>query len=793
MRRYEFLLLASIALLPVRAVALGLGDIDVDSALNQELLAEIELVAARDDIDTLEVGMASPDMFSRYGLDRPLILTQLRFEVVRRDDGAVVRVTTRDPVREPFITFLLEANWAGGRLIREYTILLDPPVFTSAAGGLDDSGFVEAPSNAFDNGFLSRTQDTAEPEDVFPEDVPVEATFDPDEIDVSADDDFLVESADDDFLVESAVDDFLVEDTQPEVQAAQPSFQPQYSGDTYGPIQRNETLWGIATRLRPDNSITINQMMIAIFRANPEAFEGNINRLKAGYVLRIPDATEIRTVGRGEALADAIRQHGEWDEWKSGLASFAPSATLDAFEEPEPSLSLVAPGGDESTDSFGTLEDEGFDSGQDFGAAVSDLETVTEADEEFFQDDFATEGIETTADDNLIDVEDTALADFQDDIAAGTFDEGTGVEEDFTPPPLDAVPDIGEEVFVDETVIEGPLEEVAEEAPAPVVTRPEPEPGLVDILMDNIIYVGAALLALLLVIGGVFFMRARKKRASAATSGLLSESWIDEGDEDVTVVAGAGDEEVTVVGGGRAASDEEVTQMMHPTGETLAVDEDATAIMGAQTMVDESAGESQDMSATAVAASGGALEAGTDEDTMIGKTVTMDESDPLSEADFNMAYGLYDEAAAIVAKAAEAEPSRKDLKVKLAEIHFAAGNNDAFVEVAQQLHELVGGAADADWDNVAIMGKQIAADNPLFAGGAPAAGGAVDLDFEAADSDAASVATDTGVDMDFGSELAEEPAAEEAAPAAEEPSDSIDFDISIAGGETESAAVEEPA
>ena len=112
--------------------ALGLGDIRLSSALNEPLRAEIELLSVMpEELGNLDVVLASTETFERYGLDRPLFLQQLVFKVVPSGvvEGNVVTVTSQEPVTEPFITFLVEATWARGRLLREYTMLLDPPTF----------------------------------------------------------------------------------------------------------------------------------------------------------------------------------------------------------------------------------------------------------------------------------------------------------------------------------------------------------------------------------------------------------------------------------------------------------------------------------------------------------------------------------------------------------------------------------------------------------------------------------------------------------------------------------------
>ena len=144
--------------------ALGLGDIRLSSALNEPLRAEIQLLSATpEELSNLKVQLASAATFERYGIDRPLYLTRLQFSVVGRGQSGAgaVRITSSEPMTEPFVTFLVEATWASGRLLREYTVLLDPPTFAPPPSGASsqavtaptrpsqaDSGRIERPAPA---------------------------------------------------------------------------------------------------------------------------------------------------------------------------------------------------------------------------------------------------------------------------------------------------------------------------------------------------------------------------------------------------------------------------------------------------------------------------------------------------------------------------------------------------------------------------------------------------------------------------------------------------------------------
>ena len=140
--KYRFFNIGKIAFravsiaLPLNAFALGLGEIEVDSFLNQPLKAEIQVISSRTgEIDNLLVSLASRDSFTRAGLSRPANLSELRFLVQKNEEGdkAVILITTKSAIKEPFLNFLVEADWSKGRLLKEYTVLLDPPFYSEIA------------------------------------------------------------------------------------------------------------------------------------------------------------------------------------------------------------------------------------------------------------------------------------------------------------------------------------------------------------------------------------------------------------------------------------------------------------------------------------------------------------------------------------------------------------------------------------------------------------------------------------------------------------------------------------
>src|SRR5580698_1729705 len=143
------LMLLACLLSPSLSWALGLGEIHLNSSLNQPMNAEIDLLAASpDELTALRATLAGRDAFTRYGIDRPAFLSTLTFKVGKGKDGRdALLVRSTDSIPEPFVTFLVDVNWARGHLMREYTVLLDPPVYTPGENA-GSSAPVTAPSTA---------------------------------------------------------------------------------------------------------------------------------------------------------------------------------------------------------------------------------------------------------------------------------------------------------------------------------------------------------------------------------------------------------------------------------------------------------------------------------------------------------------------------------------------------------------------------------------------------------------------------------------------------------------------
>ncbi|MDI9240309.1 FimV/HubP family polar landmark protein [Lysobacter sp. LF1] len=304
-RRYARTALAlAMALASGAASALGLGQIEVKSRLGQPFLAEIPIVSSDPaELENLQAELASPLVFARVGLQPPMgVVAQLQFTSALDSRGnPVIRVTTEQPVSEPLLTFLVSVDWGQGRLVREYAALVDAPRTVSAPLQPAIEETVVSEPNTIER----------EPEAATPIAAEAPAPETPAE-EAVAEALAREESAD--------ADNAIPATPQPEppaqVAVATPPRAPvpqagQALSDQYA-VKRGDTLSEIAGRMQGEG-FTLDQAMIALLRANPDAFiGGNINRLKAGAVLDVPVGDQLASVDAGQARRLVASQIQQW-------------------------------------------------------------------------------------------------------------------------------------------------------------------------------------------------------------------------------------------------------------------------------------------------------------------------------------------------------------------------------------------------------------------------------------------------------------------------------------------------
>ncbi|MGB1949355.1 MAG: FimV/HubP family polar landmark protein [Marinobacter sp.] len=369
------------------AQALGLGEIELQSYLNEPLDADINLRKSQGvDPGDVFVNIASENDYQRVGIDRNTFLTKLQFEVTTsRDGGLIVNVTSREPLREPYLNFLLEVTWPSGRLMREYSVLVDPPVYAEESG-IDER--VSAPATRSETSTTQRQEL------------------------------FGASGRDGDTRTSSGS-----------------------GARTFGPTNSADTLWKIAANVRPDDSVSMQQAMLAIQDLNPDAFmDGNINRLKRGEVLRLPDMDQMRS----RSVVEANRLVAAQNE-----AFSSPRPAVDATESASAPAETASQGtsGDElrliaEDDSGARSAEEGGSAGGDgqtaggvdAGSAVAleELESARrENDELNSRVDDLQDQVETLQ--RLLELKDSQLAEMQQMSADETSETGTPIEGEESP------------------------------------------------------------------------------------------------------------------------------------------------------------------------------------------------------------------------------------------------------------------------------------------------------------------------------------------------------------------------
>jgi len=250
-------------LAPSVASAVGMGRLTVLSSLGQPLNVEVDLVSVqKEELATLSARLASPDAYRQANLQYGAAAAGMRFRIEKRPGGQLyIKITSVRSVDEPFVNLLIELTWASGRLVREYTALIDPPDYTPP------QSVASAPAPA-------------------PETRPVPVP-------------------------------------QPTVAVAAPASARPAAGGEYGPIKRGETLSKIAASVKPEG-VSLERMLVGILRSNPDAFvNNNMNRMKAGKMLRIPDKEQLTAMPQADAVKEVRVQAADWRRYRQKLADTA--------------------------------------------------------------------------------------------------------------------------------------------------------------------------------------------------------------------------------------------------------------------------------------------------------------------------------------------------------------------------------------------------------------------------------------------------------------------------------------
>ena len=606
------------------ALALGLGELTLDSFLNEPLKAEVSLLDAGGlHEDQIRIKLATREDFEKMGVERAYFLTSIQFDVEIDASGrGRIVITSEDPVLEPYLDFIVEARWPSGRLLREYTVLVDPPLFDESVPVISASEQV-----AEQEGIPAPAKKKSEP-----------AATSGTRVDVRKSDLGPGEMPQRGFNADVA---------------GSPAPGARYM------ISRDETLWEIALAARPEGA-SVHQTMLDIQRLNPDAFiDGNINRIKAGYIVYLPSSAEISSDDQAAAMAN-VRQQNE--DWRAGRAS-------EPAYSAGPSLRISADTDTADTDAAAT---EGAAAGADVAsgevqpaagsAATEELEKAARERSEMAEELVAMEQqVETL--ERIVNLKDEQIAALQAALAeagqepdadvsaetamsgetpAGAGPEGLAELDQGEMPEggaaqSTALADDAEPVTEPVAVVDEPAEK-----PAPAkAAEPKPPAEKQGGLSSSLLYgLGALVLAIL----GFLFLRRRGEQ---------------------------GDEE--------AAQDQpsDVFADVKLKEQALDVAEVEPAPAAAETLEAEPEPEPE---LENVADSRGYGERKHDE-----YASDVDAGDALAEADIYVAYGRYPQAVDLLRNASANEPGNPAFKLKLLEIFAETGDRDG---VMQQLADL---------------------------------------------------------------------------------------------------------
>lgn len=495
--------LLALAADPVRA--LGLGEARVDSYLNQPLDIRVRLLEASElELDSLTIGTATPDDYQRLGLASNALALGLQFEVDRSQSPAIIRIRSEQPVTDPIVQVLVDARWASGRLLREYTLFLDPPTL-DIAPPVRSQPQAEARVPAVQR---PRSEPAPSPR-------PQPAVREP--------------------RATSSRDD----------------------GERV--VQSGDTLWSIAMANLPAGEVTMDQMMLSIVDLNPEAFRnGNINQLLRGSRLTLPTAEQVRSIDRQSARATVLAQNRAFNQRLGSdvpvVADAARGAPADepaadapgepapqpsadepvAAREPEPEGRLeLVPAGDDDTGSGLDSEGQEVDrlreqlarteeelytarlEAEDFQARLEDLEAMVARNPDGVGiADAELAGLQETLRSARIAASEEADPELRAEVTAQLDDylerfESVADQVDTTPS-MDDAPAMADADEV--AAVSGETEEAVEESEPdrPVVTQVGDGNG--GWMSNPLFWPIAGLLALLIALGGVWIALQRRRR-----------------------------------------------------------------------------------------------------------------------------------------------------------------------------------------------------------------------------------------------------------------------------------------
>jgi len=743
---------------PMATNAAGLGKLKVISALGQPLRAEIDLLSIpKDEIDLVTAKIAPVDAYKQARIERQEGLSAVRFTVEKRPNGEpYLKVSSTQAFNEPFIQLLIQLDWPTGRLLREYTVLLDPP------------GFQEAPATPSISAPVSKAEPAVRPAKAVEAPAVTEkprkarkAVAEKPPIEPKAKK-----------LAKKEVKEapILKAEPAPQLTPAEQTF-PRFDGsDQEKPavteqqptpivtavpeqqeyqVKKGDTLAKIARELQVEG-YSLEQMMVALYETNKDAFAGNnMNRIKAGKTLNVPDSAAIDDSSTSKAAAaKEIKAHAaDWNAYRQKLAAtVAEQQPVKEEAKQEAAGKITA----KAEDKGAKPEEPGKDvlklskgEAAGSGAAAKALqEKLTAAQDEAVAKEKALKEANSRIaelDKNVKDMQ--ALLELKNKQLAELEKQAQAKPAAAPPPAAEAPkPEVTPEP-VPAPVAEPTPAPVAEAKPEPKkaeakpkkpIPPPEPETSFMDTVLSNPLYLGGGAAAIVgALFAGLWALGRRRKKSLAS----FEDSIMTGGDLKTNTVFGN-------TAGGQI-----------DTGDTSFLTDFSQAGMGA---------------------------------------IDTNDVDPIAEAEVYMAYGRDAQAEEILKEAMSKDPTRHEVQLKLLEIYAGRKNTGAFETLAGELYAATSGQGPI-WKKAAELGRGLDPANPLYAvpedageGGAMAA---------AAVGAGAVAATAAAQDLDFSLDLDTQGGATQPAAAEDlqESMGALDFDLDTVGGLTPPAATAEAA
>jgi len=592
-------------LVPVSAYPLGIGDIKLHSALNQKLDAEIALlVSAGESASDITVRLAPPEKFDEAGVPWSYFLSKIKFKAVTLANGAtVVKLSSHEALREPFLDFLLEVTWPTGSLYREFTVLVDPPVtYTQPAIPV-----IKKPNQAAVNSFVAK----------------------------------------------------------PEKQSRRRLRKyGQIVDGQYGPTGRNDYLWKVAKKTNVHSDISVEQMMMALYEANPGAFyKPNVNALMAGKTLKIPEKKAILKLSKKQAIAAYKQQDNIW----RGRSTATPEKPIADEIEIATQLELEAPATDEIAGTAISVNVNENDVAAKHGADANAKNSIAASGSEGLTLQARMEKLEQqlVMMQKMLALKDEQIAVLQNS-KKGLAEAGTELESDKeskkTAAEIQTQPKNTKPATV-KPIVQPAVEKkaVKKKKVKPVITQPEPQPET-DYWS---LLLGGSGVAILGVLGWMWWRKRKDDEDLDSESMFASATEISLPD--------SSEEEISI-----PVEDDFSDYDVGTVGES--------SFLSAFTPSDFDAFDADET-----------------------------EVDPISEADVYLAYGRYQQAEDLMRQAIKDYPERDECKLKLLEIFYTNENTSSFEEYVQELIS-EGKHEDKDfWAKVAEMGVELSPGSSLYA------------------------------------------------------------------------------